>query len=326
MNLRNWLFDNLIPAHLLRKIVAKRVAGKGIALMYHEVLPDHEGPAAWTVVKASAFKEQVTFLREYFDVVTLDEALTRNSSSEKYSKSYAVVTFDDGYKGNLTCMLPIVEELKIPVTVFIATRGVEEGTFYWYDQVIALLDYGKELVVNLGQYGLSQYKLNTSKNVKVNWNVMQQLLTALKTLSPQLRVQAVNDILAKHDNIPVRMRMMSKENVAALASSSFVTIGGHSHCHNILPQLSKADLKSSIEENHHKLVEWTEKKVEHFSYPNGDFNAKVVMAVKTAGYKSAVTTQGRAWEGAVNAFELPRYGVGRFDSLGLFIARLGQLV
>lgn len=325
MNIRNWLFGRIIPVRLLKTVTCRHLCEKGVALMYHEVLSDNKGPAAWTVVKASAFKEQMVFLKDHFDVITIDAALERTKSSEKFTKPYAVVTFDDGYLGNLTCMLPIVEELKIPVTVFIATRSIEAGILYWYDRIIALLDYDKELIVDLVQYGLGQYKLNASKKEKVNWNEMQQLLTALKTLLPQVREQAVNDILGNVDNIPVRLRMLSKEDVVALASSSFVTVGGHSHCHNILPQLPDRELNESIVTNRHKLKKWTSQEVSHFSYPNGNFDVRVISAVKSAGYISGVTTHGGVWAKNVNAFRLPRYGIGRFDSLGLLIARVGQL-
>jgi len=325
MNMRNWVFNNIVPDILLKKLAMQRTIGKGVALMYHEVLPDNDGPAAWTVVAASAFKKQMLFLRKYFDIVTIDEALAKASSFKASTKPYAVVTLDDGYSGNLAYVLPIIEELQIPVTVFIATHAIEAGTVYWYDQVIALLDHNGELTVDLTKHGLEQYKLNISKNEKTNWGIMQQLLTALKTLPPQLRENTVKDILTGVEKVPLRLKMMDIDEVALLSSSPFVAIGGHSHCHNILPQLSDSELNNTIEKNRNKLVNWTGKKINHFSYPNGDFDHRVIASVMKAGYTSAVTTQAGQWKQKINPFQLPRYGVGRFDSFGLFIARLAQL-
>ena len=165
MNIRNCLF-NIVPDRLLKNIVKRRIKGKGVALMYHEVLPDLEGPAAWTVVRESSFKEQMLYLKEYFDIVTIDEALTKASSVKDTGRPYALVTFDDGYKGNLTCMLPMIEELQIPVTVYISTHAVETGTVYWYDKVIPLLDRADELTLDLSKYELGIFKLNGSKNEK----------------------------------------------------------------------------------------------------------------------------------------------------------------
>jgi len=92
MNIRNWIFETLFPSAALKKIVLHRVAGKGIALMYHEVLPDAEGPSAWTVVKASEFKKQMFFLYENFDVVTIEEALKRSCKVYNSNKPFAVLT------------------------------------------------------------------------------------------------------------------------------------------------------------------------------------------------------------------------------------------
>jgi peptidoglycan/xylan/chitin deacetylase (PgdA/CDA1 family) len=47
---------------------------------------------------------------------------------------HVCVTFDDGYRDNLTVAAPILRELGIPATVFVAT-GAIDGTapFYWFD-------------------------------------------------------------------------------------------------------------------------------------------------------------------------------------------------
>jgi peptidoglycan/xylan/chitin deacetylase (PgdA/CDA1 family) len=47
---------------------------------------------------------------------------------------HVCVTFDDGYRDNLTVAAPILRELEIPATVFVAT-GAVDGTapFYWFD-------------------------------------------------------------------------------------------------------------------------------------------------------------------------------------------------
>ncbi len=325
MNIRNWVFDTVFPSLILKKIVMHRVACKGVALMYHEVLPDAQGPSAWTVVKASAFHEQMLFLKRYFDVMTLDEALERRCRRDNSGKPFAVITFDDGYRGNFSCVLPIIEDLQIPIHVFVSTRATETGKVYWYDTLISLYHYHGRLEVSLEQYGLGKYHLKRTGNEKKNWAAMQELLTALKTLAPATRKRIVADTVDQMGNVPNALQMMTIHELQKLADSPLVTIGGHSHCHNILPQLTDDDLNASLKINRNRLRKWTRQKVEHFSYPNGDYDKRVVRAVRQVGYKSAVTTLGKHWAGDIKPFELPRFGVGRFDSPGLFIARLGRL-
>ncbi len=326
MNVRNWIFDRVFPNSLIETLLLKRLSGKGVALMYHEVLPDAKGPAAWTVVKESAFKEQMLFLKKYFDILTIEGALDRIHSSGHFDKPFAVVTFDDGYRGNLSCVLPVIKELNIPTHVFVSTHATETGEVYWYDTLISLFNYYGELEVSLRRYGLDFYRIKRGDNDKKNWAAMQKLLTALKTLAPQKRKEIVADVIDQVGEAPDALQMMNIPELQKLADSPLVTVGGHSHCHNILPQLSGRDLSDSLNTNRKKLMVWTGQKVEHFSYPNGDYDECVVGAVRQAGYKTAVTTQSKQWTKDVKPYKLPRYGVGRFDSLGLFIASLGQLV
>ncbi len=325
MNLRNWLFGTVIPEKFLKKMVMSRVAGKGVALMYHEVLPDDEGPAAWTVVRYTDFQRQMFFLKSYFDVITIDEALARVSSTREYKRPFAVITFDDGYKGNLTCVSPLIEKMQIPVTIFVSTLAAESGGVYWYDRLISLFHNYGELKINLASYKLGTFRVWRSGDEKKNWALMQQLLSALKILTPQTREKVVEELIEDMGKVPESLKMMNVENLKKLSESSFVTIGGHSHCHNILPQLADADLIDSITINREKLIDWTGQDVAHFAYPNGGFDARVIAAVKQAGYRSAVTTKGKHWCNNMDFFELPRYGVGRFDSFGLFLAKFAHL-
>ena len=321
MNIRNWLFGHFVPLYILEKLLVTRLAGKGLALMYHEVLPDSDAPAAWTVLKASSFQQQMKFLVKWFDVISIDEALWRVSSDIQFVKPFVVVTFDDGYRGNLTSVLPIIEDLKVPITVYISSSMVESGQVYWYDKIIALIEHPEKLNIDLFKFNLGGFSLNSATSEKARWGQMQQLLTALKTLTPKLREDAVQEILCRVGGVPVRLRMLSADEVRFLSSSPFVTIGGHSHCHNILPQISDTELKFTLGKNCELLEQWTGQDIKHFSYPNGDFDERVVAAVSAKGFISAATTKNGFWFTNVNFFQLPRFGVGRFDSLGLILAR-----
>lgn len=323
MNIRNNFFKYLVPGKLLRRMVISKTRGKGIALMYHEVLPDHEGPEAWTVVKASDFRRQLKFIKDTFQCVTIDEALRRNRNAVSSDSPYAVITFDDGYLGNLTTALPIIEELRIPVHVFVATEATETGEVYWYDQLISHHSHRGLLNIDLRSYGLKNHKLLRRKNKKREWGEMQLLLAELKTLAPDVRKSIVDHVCTLEPAAPAVLRMMSVSQLQELSQSPFITIGGHSHCHNILTQIPDSELQRTININRQKLRDWTGQEIKHFSYPNGDYDARVTAAVCGAGYASAVTVQEETWTSDKEPFELPRLGVGRFDSLELFIARLG---
>ena len=98
-----------------------------------------------------------------------------------------------------------------------------------------------------------------------------------------------------------------------LARSRWVTIGSHSHGHELLDRITLAAARESIVRSLALLREWTGRAVEHFAYPNGNYNAALVGALPGLGLKSAVTTRKGLWRRDGSPFELPRINVGRFD-------------
>ena len=75
--------------------------------MYHSVSDD---PEYRDRVSVKAFSDQMEFLSHYFDVIVFNEEFVRNIEVERYdsgSKPKVLLTFDDGFKDNITNVLPI---------------------------------------------------------------------------------------------------------------------------------------------------------------------------------------------------------------------------
>ena len=298
--------------------------------MYHEVLKDAEEIEAWTVVRESAFHEQMEYLSGNFQIVSLDKALQGINFPREKGEGLAVVTFDDGYSGNCRVMLPIIESMKIPVTVFVATGAVEAQARYWYDRLILALQPGgaEAVTLDLREFGLKKYSFSPKDRGETRWTRIQRLLTDLKTLSPASRETAVASVLGQSNPRPQgaqsALTPLSLEALKALAASPWVTLGAHSHCHNILVQLEKDEISKSIQTSKSLLEDWTGRPVTHFAYPNGDYNAKVMECVRNAGFVSAMATHPRAWNRSDSLYAIPRVGVGRYDSLDSFKATLAR--
>ncbi|NMC34267.1 MAG: polysaccharide deacetylase family protein [Veillonellaceae bacterium] len=313
---------------LLRRALLRR---KIVILMYHEVLEDDKELEAWTVLRSSDFLWQMEFLRRHFQVISLDAALHLLEEGMSWNgRPRAVVTFDDGYAGNARCALPIIEALEIPVTVFVATEAVEIGGLYWYDRVILALQHAEtDLGIDLGAFGLGVYCLPSGVTGECRWTGIQSLLSALKTLLPHHRANAIDCIFrttGEHGNrLTGLLSPMSIEDVRLISQSPLVTIGAHSHCHNLLVQLGDKEALESIERSKELLERWTGRPVGFFAYPNGDFNARVIKSVAHAGFECGLTTVDRPASARDNCFTLPRIGIGRYDTQELFSAKLSGI-
>lgn len=311
-----------VPYALLRSVSARRphVA----ILMYHTLGADDDDLDAWTVVRVSDFTRQIAFLRRYYDVVGLDQAL----ASPAGDRPTAVITFDDGDVGLHRHLLPLVEELQLPVTVYVATGQIETGRPHWFDALMNALQTRAPVRVDLSSLGIGTLCLGTERG-EANWLLIASLLDRLKIETPARRAAACERILAQTKTLERRAHAdlgpMTIDQLRQLARHRLVTIGSHTHCHSLLDRIPLAEATASIERSCRLLEQWTGVRPQHFAYPNGNHSPALEQAVAAMGFKSATITTGGLWRGNPNLMALQRLPVGRFDDLGRFALRLAGL-
>ena len=133
------------------------------------------------------------YLSKHFNLVSLQDALQQinNPLNNGYDKPSVVVTFDDGYAGNYRVLLPIVKSMNMPVTVFVATKHIQDQSLYWYDRLINALQ-GEENI-SLNHLLLGKYRINQCKGAE-NWREIEAFID-LKALEPAKREDVVEDII-----------------------------------------------------------------------------------------------------------------------------------
>lgn len=319
--LRSLLAKTFSSESLLQRLRSFRFHHKIVVLMYHEVLEDTHSCIAWTVVKESEFIRQLMYLREHFNILSLKEALSIMERGVVPNKPCAVLTFDDGYAGNRRVVLPIIKSLSIPITVFVATKAIQEQKPYWYDILISRLSKNKneDIHLDLGRFKLGLKVFRSDLCGEDHWDEIQKLLNILKIKLPKERNEIIESIIVQTNNVNSDaneiVMPMTVEDVRVMAASKFVTLGAHSHTHDILTQMDEKAVKLSILTSKELLSMWTGQDVNYFAYPNGDFNDYVISVVNELGFMSAFTTKAHLWSKKDSFLTLPRIGVGRFDSL-----------
>jgi len=319
MSWKHLLYASLTTDFVLAPLRLRNATAVAV-LAYHELADDDVDLEAWTVVRKSAFLRQVDYLVRHYDIVTLDQALAHIEAGGVTDRPKAVITFDDGASGNARILLPLVEQLRVPVTVYIATRQIADQNPYWFDHVINALQIDRVVDLDLRQFNLGEYRINVTRGPE-NWREIERLLEALKSLAPEVRVKALEALLAEIPPVArrnCRIEPMSVADVKALAACPFITIGSHSHCHNLLTQLAPAAVTESIRESKTLLERWTGKTIEHFAYPNGSYDDNTVRIVQASGFRSATTFEARLWRSDDSHLRIPRIGIGRYDSIEQF--------
>lgn len=96
--------------------------------MYHRIAPVTRGVArpTWNVAP-DRFRAQIGgLLARGYKAWPLRRVLEHNRTGETIPRNVFVVTFDDGYENNFTHAWPILRELNVPATIFLATAYLDD--------------------------------------------------------------------------------------------------------------------------------------------------------------------------------------------------------
>jgi peptidoglycan/xylan/chitin deacetylase (PgdA/CDA1 family) len=304
-------------------------------LMYHGLVPDDSAVNAWTMVRVADFRRQMTYLRRHCEVLNLDHLVANGIDRVREpnnGKQRVLITFDDGYRSNYTYALPVLQELDLPATVFVATAFTDTRQSFWYDKVIYAVQQSGCTELDLREIGpresgLGRFTLRTS-NPAARWDDLQQVLTAFKTLDFDARERAseqIGPMLGVALGDLELFSALSSEDIRTMHRSGLISIGSHTHRHEILTQSSIADARSSIELSRQKLEGILQSPCRTFSYPNGDYSPALMQLLATLGLKYGFTTHKAFWAPGVDDYAIPRIGIGGYDSPSRFAALLSGL-
>lgn len=117
---------------LSRFVRSSQAANPGI-LMYHRVVPDSPESPTWNV-PPEVFREQLSGLLDRGYVAwSLSRLIEASESTSPIPDNVFVVTFDDGYANNFLHALPVLQELDIPATIFVATAYLNSALPFPFD-------------------------------------------------------------------------------------------------------------------------------------------------------------------------------------------------
>lgn len=241
-------------------------------LCYHRILPSEDKAAYFSpdlVVTPEAFRLHCKTLAQHYTVLPVTEAIALFEQGD-YDKPIVALTFDDGYLDNLLYAAPVLKEFGLRATFYVVSGLVGTTSPPWYD-VLA------KCVQKLTADGES---LDSVKIVE-----------EAKSLTPQERKDLVAAYCERIDGGPdfrdVDL-LMNPEQLRQLAAEGH-EIGSHSISHEILPLLDDAELEREVHGSKKQLESILDRPVTSFCYPNGDYDARTIEAVKASGYENAAS-------------------------------------
>jgi peptidoglycan/xylan/chitin deacetylase (PgdA/CDA1 family) len=285
--------------------------------MYHRVNDDHD-PFFLYAMPVSQFRQQMEYLTRNFHVISLDQ-IARGDFSSNGQKHCVAITFDDGYRDNFLCAFPVLKELGIPATIFLATGYIESGELPWYDQVCLAFKLTLQSRISLSEVHGKDLSLDT-RNARLH--TLQHTLAVLRAVNEATRLQLLRELFQQL-RVPARLNlpnvMLSWDEVRRMSKQG-IGFGAHTVTHPVLASLSGERLEDEVVGSKKTVENRLQLPVRHFAYPFGkpfDVGPEAKRLVKAAGFETAVTTVSGINDPAQDPFELKRFGL-REPDMGMF--------
>ncbi len=277
-----------------------------VVLTYHRVL-DQSEVASIADIDAAQFDMHVQTLDRYFNVLSLRDAVRLLDERRLPSRSVCI-TFDDGYKDNVTRALPVLERHGVPATFFIAT-GYLDGGVMWNDVIIEAAKGSPLAKVNLDEFGFGQHALTSDAERQ---RLIGTLLPKIKYLDTATRDSLAFGIAERLEYAPPTDLMMAADDLQVLHRAG-MEVGGHTQRHPILAAVDDDVARREIIDGKRDIESLIGASISSFAYPNGrpgtDYYAHHAGLVREAGFERAVTTAPGTISAADDHFQLGRFGV-----------------
>lgn len=274
-------------------------------LIFHRVLsrPDPLVPGEIDVAR---FYRLMTLVRTGFRVLPLEEAVRRLAHGDLPPRALAI-TFDDGYADNHDFAAPILQQLCLPASIFVASGFLDCGRM-WNDSIVECIRRTERSGVDLGFLGLPPQSLGSTSDRR---DAIDRILRAVKHFHPEERTRLVAELhrVCGRPELPDDL-MLTRHQVRSLARMG-MTIGAHTVNHPILQSIGMAEAEREIAEGRVELERLIGSSVTLFAYPNGrpeiDYGACHVELVRRLGFVAAVSTACGHNRAETDPFQLRRF-------------------
>lgn len=273
-------------------------------LIFHRVLSECD-PIFPDEMHAHRFNELCSWLASWFNVLPLDQAVTRMRVGSLPARA-ACITFDDGYADNYRVALPILQRHGLTATFFIAT-GFLNGGRMWNDSIVESVRRCEDSVLDLSCLGLGHHEL---KNTDARRATIDYLIDQVKYRTIDERV-AITEQLAGLAEVNLPDDLMMTSNEVKIMHQEGMCIGAHTVSHPILAQLTDEQVRRQVQESKDFLENLLGERVGLFAYPNGkpgsDYTSSSVDVVRSLGFDAAVSTQWGTSGMGCDPFQIRRF-------------------
>lgn len=306
-----------LAADLVAPFSHRLLRGAASIFMLHRFADRERGNAGHD---PAVLRAALAYLRrQRYELVSLADLAARLRDRDAGLGKTVAFTVDDGYADFASVGVRVFAEYECPVTAFVVTGVVDEGSWYWWDRLYATMARAqrREIEVDLG----SERFLAPLGTPELARSAAKDLTQHLKRVSDLERRRVIADVenllnVQLPARSPPEFAPMTWEEIRGCARHG-VTFGPHTITHPILSQLDDASAHREVEGSWLRLREQTNAAVPIFCYPNGgieDISPRELANLRLLGFENAVTAcagyaSASLWHSSPDSpFLVPRFG------------------
>ncbi len=272
----------------LDKVLRRLSERKRIILMYHGVVPKPDLKLSVNHLSVNDFEQHMAYLNRSFKIRKLCD-LFEDYRNDVVPKDYEVaITFDDGYANNYHYAFPVLKQLKMPATIFMVTKALDNPNhILWYDFIDGVkpqIDYKSLTAVN---FGFPPSKEGVFKKIR-DAESLKAFMKLISVIEKNRIIQWITEQGIQPDTTGHKefFELLSAEQIKEMTDSGLIEIGSHTHNHPNLSEISVSEAEQEISYSKALIERITGDAVESIAFPDGSYNEEIKNLCINAGYRN----------------------------------------
>lgn len=248
----------------------KPVPGSVRVLCFHGICDDDTAFINGRFMHESQFRVLIEALQKRCTIIHLDDFLAKRFDSSKLN---ILLTFDDGYQNNQDLVLPIIEKLNVPITLFVTSR---EDRPLWAD-LLDLVHAKKDKLTVLEEVFPEIRQLS---NGEIKRWVPTLSCDKIEVFTRFLCLITEPYLL----ETTVFWKLLGRAELQLLAKHPLVSIGNHSANHLDFTELTPPEIKEELDLCKNYLESIGSKHPTIIAYPYGRHTIETAKRLNEWGY------------------------------------------